>query len=83
MTTFAIYWNEVYKLAAGKRNNSTQITTLRKHDGSLTADTKKTIKLMLEYFTPENNEYEENDYHKQVRAQSQEAVNSPDDRELL
>jgi hypothetical protein len=37
---------------------------------------------MQEYFTPEDNEYDDNDYHKQVRAQSQDPVNSPDDREF-
>ena len=38
--TSANHWKEVYKLAAGKRNTSIQITTLRKADGLLTADTK-------------------------------------------
>jgi len=37
---------------------------------------------MLEYFTTEDNEYEDNEYHKEVRAQSQETVNSPDNREF-
>jgi hypothetical protein len=37
---------------------------------------------MLEYFTPEDNEYDDNDYHQQVRAQAQEPVNSADDREF-
>jgi hypothetical protein len=35
---------------------------------------------MREYFTPEDNEYD-NDYHH-VRAQTQEPVNSADDREF-
>jgi hypothetical protein len=38
MTSSSNPWNEVYKLAAGKRKNDTQITTLRKSDGSQTAD---------------------------------------------
>ena len=50
-TTSVNPWNEVYKLAAGKRNSSTQITTLWKPDGSLTADTKETLHLMLDHFT--------------------------------
>jgi hypothetical protein len=37
---------------------------------------------MLEYFTPEDNEYDDNEYHKQVRAQSQEPVNTADDKEF-
>ena len=36
---------------------------------------------MLEYFTPENKKYD-NDYHKQVRAQSQKTVISPDNKEF-
>ena len=38
MTTFTNPWNEVYKLAVGNRNSSTQVTMLQKPDGSLTAD---------------------------------------------
>jgi len=36
-------WNEVYKLAAGKKKNNTQLTTLRKPDGTLTKDTRDTL----------------------------------------
>jgi hypothetical protein len=36
-------WNEGYKLAAGKRNNNTQITTLRKSGGSLTEEMSETL----------------------------------------
>ena len=34
MTTAANPWNAIYNLAAGKRNTTTQITTLRKPDDS-------------------------------------------------
>jgi hypothetical protein len=47
-------WNEVHKLAAGKRKNNTQITTLRKPNGTLTADIRETLQHMLDYFTPED-----------------------------
>jgi hypothetical protein len=43
MTTSVNPWNEAYKLAAGKRNTSTQIITLWKPDGSLTADIEETL----------------------------------------
>jgi len=36
---------------------------------------------VLEYFTPENKK-NNNDYHKQVSAQSQKTVNSPNNREF-
>ena len=42
MTSSTNPWNEVYKLAAGKRKNNTQIITLRKPNRSLTADISET-----------------------------------------
>ena len=38
LTSSSNPWNEVYKLAAGKKRNNTQIPTLRKPNGSLTED---------------------------------------------
>jgi hypothetical protein len=37
---------------------------------------------VLDYFTPEENERDENDYHKQVRAQTQQTTTTADDREF-
>jgi hypothetical protein len=54
MTTHINPWNEAYRLAAGKRKSATQITTLRKPDGTLTADRQETLKHMLEHFAPES-----------------------------
>jgi hypothetical protein len=47
-------WNEVYKLAAGKRKHNTQLSTWRKPDGSLTKDIRETLQHMLEHFVPED-----------------------------
>jgi hypothetical protein len=46
MTSSTNPWNEVYKLAAGKRKNNTQLTKLRKPDGSLTADIRVNLQHM-------------------------------------
>jgi hypothetical protein len=56
MTSSTNPWNEVYKLAAGRRTNDTQITTLRKPNGTLTADIREILKHMLDYFTSEDKE---------------------------
>jgi len=48
-------WNEVYKLAAGKKILKTHLTTLRKPDGK-TKDAADTLRHMLEHFTPEEEE---------------------------
>jgi hypothetical protein len=63
-----------------KRNN-THLTTLRKPDGSLAWDTQETLKLMLGYFTPEDNELEDNDHHKQVRDTTIRPLDTPGDKE--
>jgi hypothetical protein len=43
---------------------------------------EETVKLMLEYFTPEDNVKDDSEFHKQIRAQSQGTVDTPDDREV-
>jgi hypothetical protein len=80
MTSSINPWKEVYKLAACKRKNNTQITTLRKHDGILTADIRENLKHMLEYFTPEDKETDDTDYHKLVRTQAQGPKDTADDK---
>ena len=37
---------------------------------------------MLEHFTPEDKEFEDKDYHKQVRAQALQPPNTADNREF-
>jgi len=51
-------------------------------DGSLTADTRETLKHMLEYFIPEDKENDDTDCHKQARTQSQEPVDTANDKDL-
>ena len=63
MTSSANQWNEVYKLAPWKRKNNTKLTTLRKPDGSLTADIRETLQHMLEYFVPEDKDNDDTDFH--------------------
>ena len=82
VTTAANPWNEIYKLAAGKRSHHSLFTSLRKPDGSLTIDMDETVTLMLKHFTPEDNALDDSEFHKQIRVQSQGAVNTPDDREF-
>ena len=81
LTTEANPWNAVYRLASGKKRTNTQVTTLRKPDGSLTSDTKETLRLMLEYFAPEDNDLD-NNHHKHIRELTDKHPNTPDDREF-
>jgi len=58
-------WAEIYRLAAGKRKQATQITTLSKPDGTITTNLHETLTHMIRYFTPEDNQNDDNEYHKQ------------------
>jgi len=71
----------VYRLASGKKRTKTLITTLRKLDGLLTSETKETLRLMLEYFTPEDNDLD-NNHHKRIRELTDKQPNTPDDHEF-
>jgi len=72
----------VYRLASGKKRTYTKIITLRKPDGSLRRDTKETLRLMLEYFTPEDNDLDDNNLHKYITELTDEQPNTPDGREF-
>jgi hypothetical protein len=63
LTSAANPWNEVYKIEAEKRKRITQLTTLRKPDGSLTKDISETLQHMLEYFVPEDKLTHDNEQH--------------------
>jgi hypothetical protein len=82
MTTYTNPWNEAYRLAAGKRKSTTQMTTLRKPDGTLTEDLQETLKLMLEHFAPEDNQHDDSDLHKLARTLSMEPIYTEDDKEF-
>jgi hypothetical protein len=72
----------IYKLAAGKKKNITQLTTLRKPDGLLTADIRETLQHMLEYFVPEDKDNDDTDFHTQARTQSQEPMDTAYDKDF-
>jgi hypothetical protein len=75
-------WIVIYRIAAGKRKEATQITTLRKLDGTLTTNLNETLTHMLRHFTLEDNQNNDNEYHKQLRKQSQESIDTADDKEF-
>jgi len=75
-------WAEIYRLPAGKRKQVAQITMLRKPDGTSTTNLHETLTHMIRYFTPEDNQNDDNEYHKLLRAQTQESMDTPDDKEF-
>jgi hypothetical protein len=57
-------WGGIYKLAEGKNSSITQISTLLTPDGSLTADIKETLTLMIDSFARKDDNEEDTEHHK-------------------
>jgi hypothetical protein len=45
------------------------MTGLQKHDGSFTSDLNETVKIMLDYLIPKDEQTDDTDHHKRTRAQ--------------
>jgi hypothetical protein len=73
-------WNAVYKIAGGKNKSPTVLKTIQKQDGTFTEDTVSTLKYMLHYFSPEDNESSDSEYHQKVRKLSKEPLETEDDK---
>ena len=73
-------WNMVYKLATGKIKSCSTLSTIRRPDGTVTKDLEETINVMMEHFTPADEEETDNDYHKLIRAQNATQVTTEDDK---
>jgi len=82
MTLTTNPWNEIYRIVAGRRNQAAQITMLRKQDGTLTSNLHKTLMHMLRNFTLEDNQNDDTEYHKQLRAQTHESIDTANDKEF-
>ena len=54
-------WNAVYKLATNKAKRSQTLSTLHKPDGSLSSDLNETMKIMVEYLIPKDEQTDDTD----------------------
>jgi hypothetical protein len=75
-------WNEIYKMAAGKTKSTAHATTLRQQDGSLTMNLHDTLLQMIQKFAPDDNQGDDNEMHRQIRAQTQTPIDTEDDEEF-
>jgi hypothetical protein len=57
------------------------MTTLLKPNGSLVSDLNETVKAITEYLTPKDEQHDNKDYHKRIRALSVEPILTADDRD--
>ena len=70
------------KIAGGKTKTKVNLTTLKKVDVSYTKDTADTLQYMLEHFTPEDDNKDDDDVHRRIRAQTQLPIGTDDDKEF-
>ena len=82
MTSASNPWNGIYRIAAGRGKQPAPTTTLRQQDGTLTTNLYGTLLHMVRHFTPEDNEVDDNESHKQIRVLTQETIDTADDKEF-
>jgi hypothetical protein len=76
-------WNAVYKLARNKAKRSQPMTTLQRPNGSFTSDLNETVKVIIDYLITKDEQTDDTDYHKRIRAQTEEPILTADDRDYL
>jgi hypothetical protein len=81
LTSHTNPWNAIYKIATNKTRRSHMLTTLKKTDRTTTSDLEETVKMMAEYLIPKDDDTDDTDYHKQIRAQAKEPIQTTEDRE--
>ena len=75
-------WSAVYKLASGKMQSKTTLSTLQTQNGIYTSDMVSTLEHMMDYFIPEDSENSDSAHHKHIRHKINEPLNTPDDEEF-
>lgn len=72
----------MFKLAAGKLQSKTTLLTLITQNGTYTMDIVSTMKHMMEYFLPEDNESSDSAHHKFIRQLAAEPLDTIDGEEF-
>jgi len=70
------------KAGSRKEENRHTVNNTSKTRRITKRDTEDTLRLMLEYFTPEDNELEDKNHQKHVRELTDQQPNMPDDCEF-
>jgi hypothetical protein len=69
-------------MTAGETKRAAHTTTLRQQDGSLTKDLQGTLTLMIQKFSTEHNQEDDNDNHRQTRNLISKPMDTDDDVEF-
>ena len=72
----------MYKLASGKLQSKITLSTLRTQKGTYTSDIVSTMKLMMEYFIPEDSKSSDSVHHKFIRQLTVEPLDTLNNEEF-
>jgi hypothetical protein len=72
-------WNAIYKMAAEKIKRATHITMLRLQDGSRTTNLQDTLLQMIHKFTPDDNQEDNTEIHRQSQALTRKPIDTEDE----
>ena len=72
-------WSAVYKLASGKLQNKTTLSTLKTQNGTYTTDIVSTMKHMMEHFIQEDSDSSDSVHHQYIRQLTANPLDTPDD----
>ena len=75
-------WNAAYRLATGKLQNQTILSTLQTPNCTYTTDIEGTVNQMMDHFIPDDNQSSDNAYHKGIRKRAKEPMDTIDDDEF-
>jgi predicted house-cleaning NTP pyrophosphatase (Maf/HAM1 superfamily) len=75
-------WNAVYKLASGKTQNTVALTTLKKPDGSKTANMIDTLVYMAEQLIPKDNPQDDTDHHRNIKRLTEQPIQTINNRDF-
>jgi len=72
-------WNAVYRLASNKNRKSSTMTTVLKPDGSYTSNLNETMQVMLDHLITKDDQTEDTEYHKRIRKQIKDPIQTAHD----
>jgi len=80
--TYIRTYAHIYMLASGKTQNTVALTTLKKPDGSKTANMIDTLLYMAKQLIPEDNLQDDTDHHKNIIRLIEQPIETIDDRDF-
>jgi hypothetical protein len=80
MTSITNPWSGIYRIPAGRDKRAAPQITIKQKDGTLATNLQETIQHMLQVLTTEDNQEDDTELQKNIRALAQENIDTADDK---